>query len=158
MLEDVRRVTLDGIEHLTNSQLFEPPLSGEYPIGAYLMHLAECDISWLEILSGMVQPEELKAECYYDSWYDPSKTSSPPKSSLEKKAYLSILEKTRKNFLDYVSTINDDAFEEEVVFKGKTSERRFKKKWIVYHILEHEAHHRGQMFLLIRKAGWIQKK
>jgi uncharacterized damage-inducible protein DinB len=156
-LEDVRKETLEGVGHLSKEQLFQNPIEGEFPIGAYLMHFAECDISWLEILSGIKQSEDLKKKSYYDKWYDPSGEAGAPKEPLEKNEYLETIAIARKNFLDYVSTLKDSDLEEEVSVQRKSGEKRFKKKWIIYHILEHEAHHRGQMFLLIRKAGWNKK-
>lgn len=158
MLNDVREVTLRGVDHLSKEQLYKSPADKEYPIGSYLMHLAECDISWLEVLSGIEQPEELKKRCYYNSWYDPSEPPAFPDSPVEFSVYKSVVDDARKNFITYISGMNDSQLEEEVSFKGDNSGRKFKKKWIIYHILEHEAHHRGQMFMLIRQAGWKKTK
>ncbi len=156
MLEDAHRVMLEGVNHLSKEQLFQSPVDGEASIGSYLMHFAECDISWLETLAGIELPEELKKRAYFDCWYD-SQKPAPPAEPLEINEYLETMAETRKIFLDYVSNMKDAELEEEVVVSRKSGERRFKKKWIIYHILEHEAHHRGQMFLLIRKAGWNKK-
>jgi len=157
MLEDVRKVTLDGVDHLSKEQLYQTPIEGEYPVGSFLMHFAECDVSWLEMLSGIEQSDDLKKRSYYNVWYDPSEEASPPPEPLEIKVYLDTIAETRKNFLDYVSTLSDEDLESEVTIQGRSGERRIKKKWIIYHIIEHEAHHRGQMFMLIRKAGWNKK-
>lgn len=156
MLEDIRNETLEGVNHLTKEQLFQSPIEGEFPIGAYLMHFAECDISWLEILSGKELPAYLKKKSYFDCWFD-SPNSTPPLVPPEVNEYLETIAETRKIFLDYISTLKDTELEEEVSFTGRRGERKFKKKWIIYHILEHEAHHRGQIFMLIRKAGWNKK-
>ena len=159
MLEDVRKVTLDGVSHLTKEQLFTPPIEGEYPIGAFLMHLAEVDIGWQQFISGEKVDKEIKKKSYYSSWYDvPEEMYNPPKQAPEIKEYLEALVGTRKLFLDYVSTIKDSELEDVVTRKGRdNTERKYSKKWIIYHIIEHEAHTRGQMFMLIRKAGWKKK-
>ncbi len=158
MLEDVRRVTLKGVEFLSKEELYDSPSENEYPIGSYLMHFAECDVFWLEVLSGIEQPEELKKRCYYNSWFDPSEPAFYPDSPVEFSVYKSVIDDARKNFIDYVSGMEDAELEEEVSIKGDKSGRKITKKWIIYHILEHEAHHRGQMFMLIRQAGWSKKK
>ncbi|MEO8398830.1 MAG: DinB family protein [Ignavibacteriaceae bacterium] len=158
MLEDVRKITLRGVAHLTKEQLFQIPAAGEYPIGAYLMHLAEVDLGWLETLSGKQQSEDLIKKSYGDKWFDPSGESSPPKEALEINEYIDTIAEARKNFLDYVSTLGDSELEGEVILKRKDGDHKIKKKWIIYHIIEHEAHHRGQMFMLIRKAGWNKVK
>lgn len=159
MLEDVRKVTLEGVSHLTKEQLFTPPIEGEYPIGAFLMHLAEVDIGWLQFISGEKVDKEVKKKSYYSSWYDvPKDMYNPPKEPPEIKDYLEALEITRKLFIDYISTIKDSELEDIVTRKRSDgTERKYSKKWIIYHIIEHEAHTRGQMFMFIRKAGWKKK-
>lgn len=154
MLEDIRRETISGVSTLTKEQLFASPENGEFPIGAYLMHLCECDLHWLEVISGKEQPNELKEKCYFDKWFDSFGESSPPSSAPELIEYARLLKETRGRFLDYISTLNDSDLEETVVIKRKSGDVSLSKKWIIYHIIEHEAHHRGQMFLLIRRGGW----
>ncbi len=158
MLEDVRRVTLEGVNHLTKEQLFSPPIEGEFPIGAYLMHLGEADLGWLEVISESEVPLEIKKRSYYNAWFDvPKEDYNPPKEAPEVNEYLEVLELTRKKFLKYVSTLKDSELEDVIHAKRGTLVRTYTKKWIIYHILEHEAHTRGQIFMLIRKAGWKKK-
>lgn len=155
MLEDIRKVTISGVSHLTKEQLFTPPIEGEFPIGAYLMHLAECDLGWLETISGKVVPDDIKIRSYYSAWFDVPQTDyNPPKEAPEIKEYFDVMGITRKMFLDYVSSLNDSELEDIILRKRGEVERKYSKKWIIYHILEHEAHTRGQIFMLIRKAGW----
>ncbi|RPI16132.1 MAG: DinB family protein [Ignavibacteriae bacterium] len=156
MFEDIRKTTLEGVSHLTKEQLFTPPVEGEFPIGAYLMHFAECDLGWLHTLSGKEASDEIKKRSYYAAWFDtPKEDYNPPKEPLEVKEYIDVITLTRKMFLDHVSTIKDSELDDVITWQGyNEQERSATKKWIIYHILEHEAHTRGQMFMLIRKAGW----
>jgi uncharacterized damage-inducible protein DinB len=158
MLEDVRRVTISGVEHLNREQLFTPPIEGEFPIGAYLMHLGEADLGWLQTISGTQVADEIKKKTYYNAWYDvPKEDYNPPKTAPEVKEYFEALGITRKLFLDFISSIKDSELEDIITRRIGDKERKYTKKWIIYHILEHEAHTRGQMFMLIRKAGWKKK-
>ncbi len=157
MFEDLRKETLEGVKHLTKEQLLQAPIEGEYPIGAYLMHLAETDIDWLEDLSGIEQPEILKKKCFYMKWFAPMKNPEPPGEVLEVEDYLNVMREARKNFLDFILAMNDEQLEEVVFDWRRDKTIQWQKKWIIYHLLEHEAHHRGQMFMLIRKAGWNKK-
>ena len=158
MFEDLRKETLEGVNHLTKEQLMQNPIEGEFPIGSYLLHFAECDIYWLEQLSGIEQPGELKKKAFCDKWFDAPETSDPPKETLEVKYYSDVINEARKNFLDYISTMTDEQLEEVIHRKGNVQTKEMPKKWIIYHLFEHEAHHRGQMFMLIRKAGWNKSK
>lgn len=156
MLEDVRKVTLAGISHLTKEQLFTPPIEGEFPIGAHLMHIAANELGWLHFISGVEQSADIKKRSYYGKWLS-GQGSDPPKEALEVKEYFDVMTTARKLFVEYISTLSDPDLEEFIIRKKPGGEKRYLKKWIVYHLIEHEAHHRGQMFMLIRKAGWNKK-
>ena len=156
LLDDIRRVTLKGVNGLTKEQLFQEPIPGEFPIGAYLMHLGECDLGWLGTLSGEMQPEELKKRNYYDSWFDPEQ-SAPPKRAPEVEDYLSAIGEARERVRDYLLSMSDEQLEDKVTRKRGEKVNTFSKKWIIYHLIEHEAHTRGQMFMLIRMAGFKAK-
>lgn len=54
--------------------------------------------------------------------------------------------------------MKDIELEGIVVQKWEGGEEKIPKKWIIYHLIEHEAHHRGQMMMLIRKAGFRESK
>lgn len=154
MLRDVRDVTLKGVSKLSKDQLFTPPAVNEYPIGAYLMHLCECDIHWLEVLSGESINESCKQQCYFDKWFDPSGTPSPPSAPPDISEYAKSLHETRGMLLGYLTQLKDTDLESSATMKSRKGDIEISKKWIVYHLIEHEAHHRGQMFMLMRMAGW----
>ena len=161
-LEDVRRILLKGVEHLTKEQLFEPPVPGEFPIGAYLMHMAEVDLGWLATLSqdSVEISDDIKKRSYYNSWYDAwgEDVGEAPKEAIEPQVYFDTIAETRKMVIDYIKGMSDEDLEETITRKHGDHEHSFTKKWIIYHLIEHEAHHRGQMFMLIRMAGWNKKR
>lgn len=159
MLEDIRKVTLKGISGLSKEQLFAEPVKGEYPIGAYLMHLGEAELGWLRVATGEKQPAELKKKVYYGSWFDvPEDKYNPPKNPLEPEEYINALTEVRNKLTEYLNSLNDEDLETTVKVKRSNDvEVDVSKKWIFYHLIEHEAHTRGQIFLLIRMAGFKKK-
>jgi uncharacterized damage-inducible protein DinB len=162
MLEDVRRVTLKGISGLSKEQLFREPLPGEYCIGAYLMHLAEVDLGWLKVMDGKEIDAELRRKSYYDSWFDAGdKELEIPKEPLETEEYLDTLAKCRERLTGYIKTLTDAELDKKFTVTrkrmGQEKTKEYTRKWIIYHLIEHEAHTRGQMFLLIRKAEFKKK-
>jgi len=161
MLEDIRKETIRGISGLTKEQLFAEPLPGEYSIGAYLMHIAECDLAWLKTLTGSEPDEELKRRSYYDKWFDSRKTDNYPKEAIEIEEYLDTIAKCRALVIDHCRSLSDEDLEGLVysrwVVNGEERSQEYTRKWIIYHLIEHEAHTRGQMFLLIRMAGFKKK-
>ncbi len=161
MLEDIRKVTLKGVSGLTKEQLFTKPIQGEFPIGAYLMHLAEVDLFWLNVLNGIEIDAELKKRSYSDTWFDSGDKFNPPKVPIEIEEYLDVLQLGRSRVLEYIKSLYDNDLEEIITQKwmsgGVENSSSFSRKWVIYHLIEHEAHTRGQMFMLIRMAGFKKK-
>ena len=150
-----RKQTLACVEHLTKEQLFASPIEGEWCIGSHLMHLAECDLGWLHTLSGKEIPEDIKKRAYYAVWKDcPEEFSEAPKEALEPKEYFETIAITRKMFTDEVASLNDEDLDMIVKTKHGSKITGNSKRTIINRMIDHEAHTRGQMFLLIRKAGW----
>lgn len=150
LFEDIRKITLKGIEPLTKEQLFAAPIEGEECIGAFLMHLCECDLGWFQTISGKEVSEDIKKRAYYAIWYD-SPEAAPPAEAPEVNEYLETMAETRKLFVDYVCSLKDSQLDDEVITHGG---RKRTKRWIISRMLQHEAHTRGQIMMLIRKAGW----
>ena len=162
MLEDIRKVTLKGISGLTKEQLFAEPVQAEFSIGSYLMHLGEADLAWLEILEGRQQPDDLKKQTYYGVWYDYFEESKPPKQAPEPGEYIDVITKCRERVINNIRSAEDSSLDEKVYRKwtdaeGKEHSKEYTRKWIFYHLIEHEAHTRGQMFMLMRMAGFKKK-
>ena len=162
MLGDIRAITLKGVCGLTKEQLFAEPVNGEFSIGAYLMHLAEVDLFWLSVMDGKPIDPELMRRSYSDKWFDSGDGYDPPSESIEPQEYIDVLDKCRAKVIEYIDSITDDDLNKPVyrrwTHNGEEKSREYTPKWILYHLIEHEAHTRGQMFMLIRMAGFKEKR
>lgn len=154
LLEDARRKTLKSIEGLTKEQLFAPPIPNEDCIGAYLMHLGECEIGWYETMTGEQLPQEVRERNYHGVWIGcPKEEAHPPKEALEVEEYLSAIADARKPYIDFLDKINDEVLDEIVTVKRGENEVIMTKRDIINRIISHENHTRGQMCLLMRMGG-----
>ena len=154
LLEDARRKTLKGIEGVTKEQLFSPPVPNESCIGAYLMHLGECDLGWYEELTSEVLSDELKKRNYYDAWMGyPPEEAKGPKEPLEVDEYISAITDARKPVLDFLDKADDSILDEVVNAYSGRGDVKMTKRDIINRLISHENHTRGQMFLLMRMGG-----
>jgi len=153
-MEDARRKTLKGIEGITKEQLFAHPVPNESCLGAYLMHLGECEIGWYEEISGEVLPDDLKKRNYYDAWIGyPLEQAKGPKEAPEIEEYLSAISDVRKYWLSFLDKINDSELDDVVIAYKGHGDVPMTKRDIVNRIISHENHTRGQIFLLARMGG-----
>ena len=152
---------MKGVNGLTKEQLFQEPVQGEFCIGSYLMHLGEAELGWLEVMDASEANEALKKRAYYACWFDSGNDYNPPKAPLEVEEYIDTVTKCRERLINYIRSLKDSDLDVKFTVVRKYGEKEVKKeytrKWIIYHLIEHEAHTRGQMFLLIRKAGFKKK-
>lgn len=153
MLEDIRNVTLNGVKDLTSEELFKQPMEGEFPVGAYLMHLGEADAGWYHTIMENPMHEDLRKRMYYGAWFDvPKEEYNPPTSPISVEEYINAITEARKHILDYLDSINDEELKREITWKRNGKDITRSVEWILYHLIEHECHTRGQMFFLIRKG------
>jgi len=134
---DCRRELIPAVENLTDDQLDWTPPGHDNSIRRLLIHIADAEYWWIGCV-GHNRTDE------YDE-------------SFEKKPY------TRDQVLDILQTWHDRTVEfmqEQDIsrFDSKTFHLAWRKTdvtlgWLVWHVVEHQARHRGQIFMLLRMQG-----
>lgn len=118
------------------------PFPTGYNIGAVMFHIAEAEIFWLhEVAAGQPMTDEWKAtfmveaiDQYEFQW------PTPPAKPFE--WYFEQLDRVRAKTHELMRAINDP---DHVCRRG---ERSFTLRWVLHHVVQHEAHHGGQLTLL----------
>ena len=140
-MEDTRRRTKETLHGLDDRALNWIAPHADNSIGALLYHIAAIELDWLyaDVLEGAAFPPELEALFPYDVRDDQGKLASTAGISLAEHLYR--LDMVRRNFLD--------------VFRGMTlvEFRRARHlpdydvtpEWVIHHLMQHEAEHRGQL-------------
>ncbi len=146
MMEDVRRELLEKLEGVTQQELDTPQSGDATTIGALLYHIADVETSWLHF--DMFGRTELDPEIR--PWFaaptrnEQGEVWCPPGESLER--HLERLAAVRSDFLDKLRSID---LEDWRTYRLLPGEYEVTPEWIVYHLIEHEAHHRGQIFRML---------
>ncbi|MED1205757.1 DinB family protein [Heyndrickxia acidicola] len=144
-LEDVRKDLLHELNGISQIVL-DGKIDERQTIGSLLYHIALVEADWLyeEVLCTEWDPEirsllpaEIRSE-------DGSMTHIEGQS-LE--GHLHRLNKVRETFLSHFKTMDLEDWR-----KPRNLEKYdVTPEWVVYHLIEHESHHRGQIFHLLRK-------
>ena len=118
------------------------PFPKGYNIGAVMFHIAEAEIFWLhDIAAGQPMGEDWQRtfmveaiDQYEFDW------PTPPDEPLD--WFYEQLDGVRAKTRELIGAINDP---EHVCQRG---DRSFTLRWVLHHVIQHEAHHGGQITLL----------
>ena len=153
-LAEVRQDLLHELDGVTQAQLDWHPDEQTESIGTLLLHVDAIEWSWLhEDFLG------LPSDAYPGSWDEaiPIRVGVPQVQGRQLEAYLSQLAATRACTLEILGGLTD-ADLPRLVGEAEPPpgvERRstlYTVDWIIWHIIEHEATHVGQVELLRRLA------
>jgi uncharacterized damage-inducible protein DinB len=133
--EQVRADLLATIDRFSEGELGFVPFPGSWSVGQIMLHIAECEDYWLHSLVR----QEIEGEIRY------SLTEYTTRSAI--KEVLVRARKRTKAFLDGLE--ENDLDKEQVTPDGEV----FTLQWIIWHVIEHEIHHRGELSLALGLLG-----
>ena len=136
LLRILKKLTDEELDYSPNEEFFET-------IGTLLLHIAGVEWSWIfEDIDGKEMDYE---EFKYGFALRPD-VNLPQLKGKSKQYYMDKLEKVRKQVLERLKNLSD----EELVKQVGSSSEKYSIEWILFHILEHEAMHIGQILFLKR--------
>ncbi|CAH2714563.1 hypothetical protein BACCIP111895_01735 [Neobacillus rhizosphaerae] len=144
-LEDVRRTLITEITGISQS-VIDTKMDERQTIGSLLYHIALVEADWLyvEVLGAEWDPEIRSLFPLEDRSEDGSMTHFEGQS-LEEHFYR--LNKVREVFLSHFRSMDLTDWRKPRVLEHYD----VTPEWVVYHLIEHESHHRGQIFQLLRE-------
>lgn len=138
---EIRKEMVDAVRDLTQEQLDWKPANHRNSIGYLLGHIAGCEYFWIEAVANKAAVTEEEFNQY--------------ENARTRDKLLPRLDTAFRFTMDYLesNTIEDwdDVTYEYVDEKGKR--KTFTKRWLVWHVVEHQARHRGQIFMMMRMQG-----
>jgi len=134
--EQIRVDLLTNIDDFEKDELDYVPFSNAWSVKEILLHIAHAEEGWIQYV--------IRGE--YDRWPDDfNKEEYSSKSEIQAK-----LNEVHKRTNDVLSTLSLDDLNRVIEFpwngKGKIG-------WIIWHVLEHEIHHRGELSLMLGLLG-----
>jgi uncharacterized damage-inducible protein DinB len=143
-LEDVRRTLLLKLTGI-NQKVLDTKMDGRQSIGSLLYHIAMIEADWLydEVLCKEWDSQIRALFPFEVSSKDGSLTHIQGQSLEE---HLDRLQKVREVFLTSFHSIDLEEWRKPRVL----DQYDVTPEWVVYHLIEHESHHRGQIFQMLR--------
>lgn len=144
MLQEVRERLLNIIGDLDEETLdFTPDERNFETIGTLLLHIAAIEWSWVfEDIDGL----EMDYEKFKHAFALRSDVDIPQLKGKKKLFYLNQLKEVREEVFQRLTRFSDKDLEKIV----ESDAEKFSVEWVLFHILEHESMHIGQILLLKR--------
>jgi uncharacterized damage-inducible protein DinB len=145
-LDDVRRRTLEAVAALTPEELAWKPPGGGNSIGQLLRHIALVELDW--VLTDLSRGEALSKTAPPILLLD-GPMADPGPQPLE--IFQAALDYARKETKTRLGRYGRDEIETSREYAGDGARRVFNVRWILLHMLDHEAQHCGQILALKRQ-------
>lgn len=134
--EDVRKGLIESIKKLSPEDLLFVPFPGSWNVGQILLHIAEAEEGWFQYVI-------LRQ---YTKWPDQFCMDDYPTTA----AMINVLSDVHQKTLAYLETNSELDF--KTTFETPWG-RRLSLNWIIWHVIEHEIHHRGEISLILGMLG-----
>lgn len=153
--QDARARTLKAIADLPPGALDAQPTAGHNTIGTLLYHVALVEASWVyeDVLGLTEYPADILALFPYDSRDEQGLLYALRDEPLE--YYLDRLANVRERALDVYRAMIVEDFRRPRYVAVEDGSYNVTPEWALYHLMQHEAEHRGQIQSMLDaiKAG-----
>lgn len=147
-MEEVREQLFNAVKEVPDEAIGRIAFPGAHSIGALVLHIGESEWWWMQhILLGQELTEHVRQAPYWDVLKDPD--------GFERKGFttefcLQEIEKMRNQTREGLSSRSDDDLERITPFERGGERYEYSLRWMLHHLIDHEAQHKGQILMLKR--------
>jgi uncharacterized damage-inducible protein DinB len=147
-MEEVRSQVVKAVKDIPNDRIGKPAFLGAHSIGGLVLHIGEAEWFWMQmVVSGhKLTDEDRKAAC----WDILDEVERVANRGYSTEFCLQEVEKIRNQTRDVLFSFNDADLERMISFERRGEISEHSLRWILHHLIDHEAQHKGQILMLKR--------
>jgi uncharacterized damage-inducible protein DinB len=150
-MEEVRNQVRQAVAGIDVEWLGRPAFPGAHSIGGLVLHIGEAEWWWMQcIVSDHKLTEQDREQAYWDVLKDPEGFA---RRGYTAEFCLGEIQKIRNQTREVLAAFNDDDLERISGFERDGSTHEHSLRWILHHLIDHEAQHKGQILMLKRLMG-----
>ena len=150
-LNEVREHLHETLAGMSDEHIARRAVTGAHPIGALVLHIGEAEWWWIQcVVAGRKMSDEDRRVAHWDVLDDPDGFALKGYSA---QYCLDAIDGIRERTRDHLASFTDDDLERLFSYekRGKTVEVSL--RWVLHHLMDHEAQHKGQILMLKRLLG-----
>ena len=147
-MEEVRSQLVAAVKTIPDDLIGKPAFLGAHSIGALVLHIGEAEWFWMQMVVGghELTEEDKKAPC----WDILDDVEGVARNGYTTEFCLQEAEKIRNQTRDLLFGYNDKDLERIITFERHEKSTEHNLRWILHHLIDHEAQHKGQILMLKR--------
>ena len=147
-MEEVRGQVIAAVKTVPDDLIGKPAFLGAHSIGGLVLHIGEAEWFWMKmVVSGQELTDDVKNAPYWDILDDLERVA---RNGYTAEFCLSEIEKIRNQTRDVLFSYNDKDLERIITFERRGQATEYNLRYILHHLIDHEAQHKGQIFMLKR--------
>jgi uncharacterized damage-inducible protein DinB len=147
-MEEVRGQLKAAVKTIPDDLIGKPAFLGAHSIGGLVLHIGEAEWFWMQmVVSGHKLTDEDREAACWDILDDLERVAQRGYTA---EFCLSEIEKIRNQTRDVLFSYNDKDLERIITFDRKGQTTEYNLRYILHHLIDHEAQHKGQIFMLKR--------
>lgn len=147
-MEEVRSQLVAAVKDIPDDMIGKPAFLGAHSIGGLVLHIGEAEWFWMQmVVAGhQLTEEDEKAPC----WDILDDVGAVARQKFTAAFCLQEVEKIRNQTRDVLFGYNDKDLERIIIYERHGYPTEHNLRWILHHLIDHEAQHKGQIFMLKR--------
>lgn len=148
-MAEVREQLSDAVRDLSNEEISAKVSPDFHSIGQLILHVAEAEWWWLKCVAAEkdLDEEEARREAFWDILLDEDFASR----NYSAEFCINGANNVREKCFEVLKEFSDEDLDRVFGFDKKDSSRmEVTLRWILHHLIDHEAQHKGQIFMIKR--------
>lgn len=150
-MEEVREQLREAVAEISTEDMGRRAFPEAHSIGGLVLHIGEAEWWWMNcVIGGLEVTEAAPASSFWDVLEEPERVAT---NSYSAQFCLDEIDRVRDETLTRFRSVDDEQLDKVFTFERKGKTLELSLRWILHHLIDHEAQHKGQILMLKRLLG-----
>lgn len=150
-MDEVREQLREAVSGISQPDIGRLAVPETHSIGALVLHIGEAEWWWMQCrVSNHELTDDDARTPFWDVLKEPGRVATKGYSA---EFCLAEADRIRAQTRDVLASFNDHDLERAFAFERHGTSYERSLRWILHHLIDHEAQHKGQILMLKRLLG-----